>query len=123
MPCDIDTVLFILLTSLLCIRSAEDAAAKAGVIGLARSAAATYGSSNIRFNVVSPGLVRTELTKRIWQNEVNAQASAQMHALGRLGEPEQVSSLVLWLLDGNNNWITGQVIGIDGGLGKVLARR
>jgi len=99
------------------------AAAKAGVIGLARSAAATYAPQNIRVNVVSPGLVRTELTRRIWESPVNAAASAQMHALGRLGEPEQVASLVAWLLDVENNWITGQVIGIDGGLGHVLPRK
>ncbi|MGE3777064.1 MAG: SDR family NAD(P)-dependent oxidoreductase, partial [Pirellulaceae bacterium] len=93
------------------------AAAKAGVIGLARSAAATYAPRNIRVNVVSPGLIRTEMTRRIWENETNATASAQLHALGRLGEPEQVASLVEWLLDEENDWITGQVIGIDGGLG------
>jgi len=99
------------------------AAAKAGVIGLARSAAATYAPHNIRVNVVSPGLIRTELTRRIWENSTSASASAQMHALGRLGEPEQVASLVAWLLDIENNWITGQVIGIDGGLGHVLPRK
>lgn len=99
------------------------AAAKAGVIGLARSAAATYASNNIRVNVVSPGLIRTEMTRRIWENATNATASAQLHALGRLGEPEQVASLASWLLDGENDWITGQVIGIDGGLGHVLPRR
>lgn len=99
------------------------AAAKAGVIGLARSAAATYAANNIRVNVVSPGLVRTEMTRRIWENSASATASAQLHALGRLGEPEQVASLVDWLLDAENDWITGQVIGIDGGLGHVLPRR
>ncbi|MEI8383998.1 MAG: SDR family oxidoreductase [Planctomycetota bacterium] len=99
------------------------AAAKAGVIGLARSAAATYAANNIRVNVVSPGLIRTDLTRRIWENSASATASAQMHALGRLGEPEQVASLVTWLLDTENDWITGQVIGIDGGLGHVLPRR
>ena len=99
------------------------AAAKAGVIGLARSASATYAPHNIRVNVVSPGLIRTELTRRIWESPASATASAQMHALGRLGEPEQVASLVAWLLDVENNWITGQVIGIDGGLGHVLPRR
>ena len=99
------------------------AAAKAGVIGLARSAAATYANYNIRVNVVSPGLIRTEMTRRIWENAASATASAQMHALGRLGEPEQVASLAAWLLDSENDWITGQVIGIDGGLGHVLARR
>ena len=98
------------------------AAAKAGIIGLARSAAATYAASNIRVNVVSPGLIRTELTRRIWENPASATASAQRHPLGRLGEPEQVASLVSWLLDSENDWITGQVIGVDGGLGHVLPR-
>ncbi len=99
------------------------AAAKAGVIGLARSAAATYAANNIRVNVVSPGLVRSELTRRIWENSASAAASAQMHALGRLGEPEHVASLAYWLLEAENDWITGQVIGIDGGLGHVVPRR
>lgn len=98
------------------------AAAKAGIIGLARSAAATYAASNIRVNVVSPGLIRTELTRRIWENSASAVASAQRHPLGRLGEPEQVASLVSWLVDSENDWMTGQVIGVDGGLGHVLPR-
>jgi 3-oxoacyl-[acyl-carrier protein] reductase len=99
------------------------AAAKAGVIGLARSAAATYAPRNIRVNVVSPGLVRTEMTRRIWENPAAAAASTDLHALGRLGEPQQVASLVEWLLGTENNWITGQVIGLDGGLGHVLPRK
>ncbi len=99
------------------------AAAKAGVIGLARSAAATYAPHNIRVNVVSPGLIRTEMTRRIWNNPASAAASIQLHALSRLGEPEHVASLVAWLLDAENDWITGQVIGLDGGLGHVLPRR
>jgi NAD(P)-dependent dehydrogenase (short-subunit alcohol dehydrogenase family) len=99
------------------------AAAKAGVIGLARSAAATYAPHNIRVNVVSPGLIRTDMTRRIWEHPAAAAASTSLHALGRLGEPEQVASLVAWLVDPENHWITGQVIGIDGGLGHVLPRR
>ncbi len=98
------------------------AAAKAGVIGLARSAAATYAPYNIRVNVVSPGLVRSEMTRRIWENPASAAASSSLHALGRLGEPDQVASLAVWLLDQENNWVTGQVIGIDGGLGHVLPK-
>ena len=99
------------------------AAAKAGVIGLGRSAAATYASHNIRVNIVSPGLIRTQMTRRIWENPASAEASAKLHALGRLGEPEHVASLVAWLLDAENDWVTGQVIGVDGGLGHVLPRR
>src|SRR5690606_19382933 len=57
------------------------AAAKGGIIGLARSAAATYAPYNIRVNVISPGLVRTRLTQRIWQSDTAAKSSADLHAL------------------------------------------
>jgi 3-oxoacyl-[acyl-carrier protein] reductase len=99
------------------------AAAKAGVIGLARSAAASLANRNIRVNVVSPGLIKTELTRRIWEVPTSVSAACDMHALGRLGEPSKIASLVEWLLDEENDWITGQAIGIDGGLSHVLSRR
>lgn len=99
------------------------AAAKAGVVGLARAAAATYAPQNIRVNVVSPGLIKTELSRRIWSNPNAAEASEALHPLGRLGEPEHVASLVEWLLRPENDWITGQVLGVDGGLAHVLPRR
>lgn len=99
------------------------AAAKGGVIGLARSAAATYAPYNIRVNVISLGLIKTELTRSIWANLASAEASTRMHALGRLGSPEHVASLATWLLGPENDWLTGQVIGVDGGLGHVLPQR
>ena len=99
------------------------AAAKGGVIGLGRSAAATYAPYNIRVNVISPGLIQTNLTRSIWSNPTSAEASTRLHSLGRLGTPKHVASLATWLLDPQNDWITGQVIGIDGGLGHVLPQR
>jgi NAD(P)-dependent dehydrogenase (short-subunit alcohol dehydrogenase family) len=48
--------------------------------------------------------------------------SQAMHALGRLGEPDDVASLITWLLDPTNSWVTGQVVGVDGGLGSVRSR-
>jgi 3-oxoacyl-[acyl-carrier protein] reductase len=98
------------------------AAAKAGVIGLTLSAAATYATKRIRINAVAPGLVRTPLTQRIWDNPKSAAASQAMHALGRLGEPDDVASLITWLLNPANSWVTGQVIGVDGGLGSLRTR-
>jgi NAD(P)-dependent dehydrogenase (short-subunit alcohol dehydrogenase family) len=98
------------------------AAAKAAVTGLARSAAASYASWGVRFNVIAPGLVRTPLAERITSNESALEASAAMHALGKIGEPEQVASLASWLLDPAQDWVTGQEIGVDGGLATLRAR-
>lgn len=98
------------------------AAAKAGVIGLTLSAAATYASRGIRVNCVAPGLVRTPLTTRITENEASLKASVAMHALRRIGEPEDVAAAIDWLLDSRQGWITGQVLGVDGGLADVRPR-
>ena len=98
------------------------AAAKAGVEGLALAAAASYARSGVRINCVAPGLTRTELTRGITSNEAIAKASAAMHPLGRIGSPDEVASAICWLLDREQSWVTGQVIGVDGGLGRVQAR-
>ena len=98
------------------------AAAKGGVIALTMAAAASYGGRNIRVNCVAPGLVETGLTSRITGNEAALKASQAMHALGRIGRPEDVASAIAWLLDPENSWVTGQTIGVDGGLGTVRAR-
>jgi len=98
------------------------AAAKGGIIAMVRSAAATYGGSGIRVNAVAPGLTRARMTAKLFENEAQAEASRQMHALGRLGEPEDVAAVVAWLLDPATTWVTGQTIGVDGGLGQVRTR-
>ena len=98
------------------------AAAKAGIIGLVLSAAATYAKSGIRFNAVAPGLVRTPLTKGLVASELAEKASIGMHPLGRLGEPGDVARAILFLLDPAQGWITGQVLGVDGGLADLRGR-
>jgi len=98
------------------------AAAKAGIEGLAVAAAASYAPKGIRVNCVAPGLTRTPLTAKLWQNEMVAKASAGMHALGRIGAPEEIASAIGWLLDAEQAWVTGQVIGVDGGLSRVRSR-
>lgn len=99
------------------------AAAKAGVVGLARAAAATYANRGIRVNAVAPGLVQTPMSEHITSSEAGRKQSEAMHPLGRLGEPEDVAVAIDWLLDRDrSSWVTGQVIGVDGGLGTVRSR-
>jgi NAD(P)-dependent dehydrogenase (short-subunit alcohol dehydrogenase family) len=98
------------------------AAAKGAVEGLALAAAATYAPKQIRVNVVAPGLVRAAMTARITGSAPALAASTAMHALGRIGEGDDVASAVCWFLDPANSWTTGQVLGVDGGLGALRGR-
>src|SRR5271166_2964438 len=97
-------------------------AAKAGIEGLALAASASYASKGIRVNCVALGMTRTPLTAKLLQNETMAKASAGMHALGRIGDPDEVASAIEWLLDPEQSWVTGQVIGVDGGLSRIRSR-
>jgi 3-oxoacyl-[acyl-carrier protein] reductase len=99
------------------------AAAKGGVIGLTRSAAATYGPRGVRVNAVAPGLVDAAMTASIVGDERQVEASRAMHVLGRIGTGDDVAAAVAFLLDPANDWITGQVLGVDGGLGQVRPRQ
>jgi NAD(P)-dependent dehydrogenase (short-subunit alcohol dehydrogenase family) len=98
------------------------AAAKAGVEGLVRAAAATYASAGIRFNAVAPGLVATPMAKRITDNEGALKASTAMHPLGRIGQPEDIAGAIAFLLGDESRWTTGQVLGVDGGLARLKIR-
>jgi len=98
------------------------AAAKAGVEGLARAAAATYARYKIRVNCVAPGLVQTPLSQFLTTNEAVRKVSLAMHPLGRLGEPGDIASAICWLLAPEQGWVTGQVLHVDGGLSTVQAR-
>ncbi len=98
------------------------AAAKAGVIGLGRSAAATYAPNGIRVNIVAPGLVDTPMAAGITGNPLMLKASEAMHPLGRIGRPEEVADVVTWLVSGDSGWVTGQVIGVDGGLSSLRTK-
>jgi 3-oxoacyl-[acyl-carrier protein] reductase len=95
------------------------AGAKAGINGLAISAAATYAANHLRFNCVAPGLVETKLSERIVASDKGREISLANHPVGRLGKPEDVANMIAFLLDPENDWITGQIIAVDGGLSSI----
>lgn len=97
-------------------------AAKAGVIGLALSAAATYATNNLRFNVVAPGLVETKLSHSLIASPALRKISESMHPLNRIGSVDDVASAICFLLDSRNSWITGEVLRVDGGLSHLRSK-
>jgi NAD(P)-dependent dehydrogenase (short-subunit alcohol dehydrogenase family) len=91
-------------------------AAKGGVTALTRSMAATYGSSGIRVNVISPGYVITECQLPWYTTNPKAVSMANsLHALGRCGGPDEVAQVALFLASDAASFITGAIIPVDGG--------
>jgi NAD(P)-dependent dehydrogenase (short-subunit alcohol dehydrogenase family) len=98
------------------------AAAKAGVEGLARAAAASYADKGIRVNAVAPGMTDTPLTARLLAADTARKASEALHPMGTIGRPEDVASAIAWLLDPAQRVVTGQVLAVDAGLGSLHRR-
>lgn len=95
------------------------AMAKAGVEALVRSLAADCSAMGLRVNAIAPGLMRTPLTERMLANESAAKQIAAQYPLGRHGEAADAAALAAFLLSDAAGWITGQVIGLDGGFSAV----
>jgi 3-oxoacyl-[acyl-carrier protein] reductase len=98
------------------------AAAKAGIIGLTLSAAATYAGRGLRVNCIAPGLVKTQMSEKITSNPSAESFSRALHPLGRLGVADDIKGLASILLTDEGSWITGQVFGADGGLSSVKTK-
>lgn len=94
------------------------AASKMGLIGLTREAARELAEYNIRVNAICPGIVKTEMTRTLRQDESMLHRWLEDIPAGRLGQPQDVVGLVLFLCDEAAAYITGQSINVDGG--KVM---
>ena len=97
---------------------ASVATAKGAIEGLTRSLAAEL-APKIRVNCIAPALTNTPLAERFFANEEKAASMGQMYPLKRTGTVDDIASLGEFLLSDQATWITGQVIGVDGGLAAV----
>ncbi|MCA3555822.1 SDR family oxidoreductase [Aestuariivirga sp.] len=95
--------------------------AKGAVEGLMLSLAAEL-APKIRVNCVAPSLTKTPLAAALTGNEQMASAIASLHALQRLGEPDDIAAAAAFLLSPDASWITGQVIGVDGGRSSLRTK-
>lgn len=94
-------------------------ASKTGLIGLTREAARELAAYNIRVNAVCPGVIETEMTAHLRQNQAMMSRWMEDIPLGRLGKPEDVAGVVLFLCSEEAAYLNGQAINIDGG--KVMS--
>ncbi|MGC6475778.1 MAG: SDR family NAD(P)-dependent oxidoreductase [Parvibaculales bacterium] len=90
-------------------------AAKTGLLGLVRSMAVDLGKRNIRVNAVAAGLTKTGMTSPMFEHDEWTQPTLARTPIGRLGEPDDIASAVLFMTDSAASWITGQVLVVDGG--------
>lgn len=90
-------------------------ATKHGVIGLTRHGALKWAKDNIRVNAVCPGVIETAMTEMVSSNPQYLAKMESMTPLGRMGQPEEIASAVLWLCSDQASFVTGHPLVIDGG--------
>ena len=90
-------------------------AAKHGVVGLSKNAALEYATQNVRVNSIGPAFIHTPLITSLEENQRVYEALVAMHPMGRLGKPEEVAELVVWLCSSKASFVTGAYYAVDGG--------
>jgi NAD(P)-dependent dehydrogenase (short-subunit alcohol dehydrogenase family) len=105
------------VNALWCIGEFGYSAAKAGLISLTKNLAVTYGPRGIRANVICPGTIATEAGAAYWDQKAGAKEKLlKWYPLGRLGRPEDVANLALFLASDESSFVTGATMVVDGGL-------
>lgn len=94
------------------------AAAKGAIEGFAKSLAAEY-APKLRVNVIAPSLVDTPLADRLLNNDRKREKMADRHPLKRVGEASDIANIAVFLLSENSTWMTGQIVGVDGGMSTL----
>src|SRR6516162_9395537 len=90
-------------------------ASKAALINLSQTMAREWGADGIRVNVICPGLIQTKFSAALWQDEANLKRFLQTVPLGRIGRPEDVVGIAIYLASAASAYCTGAVFTVDGG--------
>ncbi|HEX8656731.1 MAG TPA: SDR family oxidoreductase [Hymenobacter sp.] len=98
---------------------ASIATAKAAVEGLTRALAAEYAPSGVRVNCIAPSLTNTPLAAALLNSPEKVEAGAKRHPLQRIGQPADLAYTASFLLSDHSSFVTGQVLAVDGGMGKL----
>ncbi|WP_044171221.1 SDR family NAD(P)-dependent oxidoreductase [Flectobacillus major] len=98
---------------------ASVAASKGALEGLTISLAAELSPAKIRVNCIAPSLTDTPLAQNLLSTPEKKEASNKRHPLGRVGLPADIAEISTFLISDASSWITGQVIGVDGGMGSI----
>ena len=91
------------------------AASKGGVIALTRAMAVKYAPNHIRVNAICPGTLFTPMTDHLLHDADRLQVVEEQHPLGRLGQPEDIVNLAIYLASDESGWVTGAIFPVDGG--------
>lgn len=94
-------------------------ASKSAVEGLTKSMAAEFSTQKIRVNAIAPSLTDTNLVSPLLSTPEKREASGRRHPLQRVGRADEIARMVAFLLSDHSAWITGQIIGIDGGMSNI----
>jgi 3-oxoacyl-[acyl-carrier protein] reductase len=90
--------------------------AKSALEAFSRSMAAEYAGAKISFNIVAPSLANTPMATNLLKTERLVEASKERNPMKQIGSPEQIAKSIDFLLEAHKNWMTGQVIPVDGGM-------
>lgn len=92
------------------------AASKAAVINLTRALSTDHAANGVRVNAICPGTIATPPVQRMMSDEDAHRRNIEAHAMGRLGQPEEIANAALWLASDESSFVTGESIVVDGGL-------